>query len=409
MHQNLIVYDSRAPLEFFAKNGFYQVGNRAFNYKVTALQEASRTKSDVRWVFNERAFASIDWTKSNYLSPSEMYRLRAIQLREQYDYLMLGWSGGADSTTILDTFLNNNIKLDEVVVLWAVSLTQGKYKPSYSLHSTNLSSEWDLTVKPRIEELRVKYPNLKITFKDTQIDDNQTEYREDSALIIDKHSFFTLARVRDLDRILRERSSQYQNIGYITGVNPPEMFFVDDNVYVSFSDTSTMPTAKSDYTLEGWTRNIEFFYWSPSMPELVREQCHTLLRVLNTNKSFRKFFKRKNQLGQVVSWPDYDALRHARKPYIYPTYPLTTFQARKPDLSLNYNSWHNWFYSNPHSIQYVESLDSAINSHLGLIDPRFLVYDNTVRPQGVMKRSPVAGYKSFESKPYYIGKLIPLE
>lgn len=408
IHENpnkLVVYDTTAPLELFAKNGYYQVGNNVFNYKITALQEATRTRSEVKWVFNDDAFSKIDWTTSNYLPLSEMYRLRALQLREQYDYLMLGWSGGADSTTILDTFLDNNIRLDEVVVLWAVSMSNGKYTPNKSLHATNLSSEWDFVVKPKIEQLRVKYPNLKITVRDTTLNHNDVEYKDDSMLIIDKHNYFTLARVRDLDRLLRERSNQYHNIGYMTGVSPPDLFIVGEKVYTCFPDSHTTPTAKSDYTLEGWTRNIEFFYWSPDMPELIREQCHALLRVMNTDRSFRRYFKRSAPTGQVISWPDYDVLRYVRKPFLYPNYPQDTLQVGKPDDVLNYHPWFKWFYDDPHAEEFVQPLNSAHRAQHALIDPKYIVRSEHVRQNSIMTKSSVVGYKPLNSKPYYIGKL----
>jgi len=48
-----------------------------------------------------------------------LYALRARQLREKYDYLVLYFSGGADSTNILKTFIDNNIFLDEIVMQMA--------------------------------------------------------------------------------------------------------------------------------------------------------------------------------------------------------------------------------------------------------------------------------------------------
>jgi hypothetical protein len=408
MYPNLTVYDSRAPLELFAKNGFYQVGTRAFNYKVTALQEATRTNSVVKWMFNDHIFSTFDWTTSNHLPLSEMYRLRAQQLRDKYNYLMLGWSGGADSTTILDTFLDNNIRLDEVVITWALTASQGRYTPSLSLNDTNMASEWDFAIKPKLDAIRAQYPNLKITIRDMKFDANHKEYAEDSVLLTDKHSYFGLTRIRDLDQLLEQRSNQYHSIAYVTGVSPPDLFFIDNRVYTSFPDTHTTPTAKSDL-LAGWIRNIEFFYWTPDMPELVREQCHTLLRVLNTDRSFRRHFKRKDQQKRTLHWPDYDLLRYVRKPYLYPNYPQNTFQVGKPKLLVNYNSWYSWFYDNPHSAEFTAPLDSAINTNLALIHPRFLVHADDLGYPELAKRSAVVDYKPIDSRAYYIGDLVPLD
>lgn len=40
------VVDTIAPFEHFAKNGYYTVGNKIFNHKIHALQEATRIKQD---------------------------------------------------------------------------------------------------------------------------------------------------------------------------------------------------------------------------------------------------------------------------------------------------------------------------------------------------------------------------
>ena len=47
----------------------------------------------------------------------ELLRQRALQIRQHYDYVRLWYSGGADSHTVLLTYLKNKIPLDEIVMI----------------------------------------------------------------------------------------------------------------------------------------------------------------------------------------------------------------------------------------------------------------------------------------------------
>ena len=82
--------------------------------KLEACLELNRIGGDhhVHWNYHEDVFSRALWTHEPPDDIEELYRQRALQLREQYDHLVLFYSGGADSTTILQAFIKNNIKLD---------------------------------------------------------------------------------------------------------------------------------------------------------------------------------------------------------------------------------------------------------------------------------------------------------
>lgn len=61
-------------------------------------------------------FHSAKWDTEPKQSIKELHRLRAEQIRQTYDYVVLYFSGGADSTTVLNAFVDNNIPIDEVIV-----------------------------------------------------------------------------------------------------------------------------------------------------------------------------------------------------------------------------------------------------------------------------------------------------
>jgi hypothetical protein len=391
------VADSTAPFEHFAKNGYYTVGNRIYNHKIHALQEATRIKQDPKWHFNDEVFGKMDWMKSSGIPLTELYRMRAQQLRQKYQYLILCWSGGADSTTILDSFLDNGIELDEVVVLWPVTQTQGKYKPTLDTDGSNMNSEWDFAIKPKIEWMKQHHPTVKVTVQDFLVEPNKNEYAQDTVNVTEKHGYVTIQKYRAFDALLEDRSEKY-HVGVILGVSPVEVLRLDNYVAAYFVDTVlTGPT--TDYTAKGCPRYLEYFYWSPDLPELVREQAHVMLRHMNAYPETRQLTKlmtlRKDRTFEFGKGFDHERYRTFRKALLYPNWPIQTFQANKGKDTHTYLEWYDWFYKNPHSEEYLAPWRSAVSSHQKLIDPKFFKMANGV----------VGGYVEFYSRYYVVGKL----
>ena len=104
-----IIHNSRQD-----KFGYYTVGDFRSYSKFEAASVHEKTSKPLLWNFNRVTYDCYDWTQEPPESLNELYRIRAQQIREKYDYLVLWFSGGADSTNVLDAFLKNNIKLDDV-------------------------------------------------------------------------------------------------------------------------------------------------------------------------------------------------------------------------------------------------------------------------------------------------------
>ena len=135
------------------KLGCYRVGPAKFYSKLEAIEAHTKTGIHPHWDFNEEVFSSIDWTKEPSETILELYGQRAKQLREKYDYIALMYSGGADSDTVLCSFLDNDIKIDEVATYVNYDATGDK--------DNFLNAEtWNVAF-PRIEMLQQQYPWLK--------------------------------------------------------------------------------------------------------------------------------------------------------------------------------------------------------------------------------------------------------
>lgn len=398
---NFSVADTTADFKLFAKNGFYQVGQRVFNHKIFAMQEATRLGLDIAWNFNDDVYAKIDWSISTSPCLFDLYRSRAWQLRQKYKWLCLAWSGGGDSTTVLDSFLLNNIHLDEIVILWPYTRLRGRYTASLDTRPQNMASEWDYAIEPRLRWIQKNHPRVRVTVCDVMNELEREECKDDTVLIAEKHSYSVIQRWRALDSVLRQRTQEHDSVAGILAVDSPFLRVIDHKLCTYFDDMAANAGSKSDVMLDGWPRNIEFFYWTPDMPEIVREQGHAMLRFLNQYPMFRRVFAhwvtRPDGSVDQVSTESAEISRRVKKAVLYPTYDISTFQVQKQRSTHHSPEWFHWFHSDPHAAQFIEPWQHAVDAHQALIHPRFFVQVDNQIAQYIRCQSPL----------YQLGSLLP--
>jgi hypothetical protein len=167
--------------------GYYRVGWKKIPNKTLALIEQKRTGYEIEWIFNDDVYGTIDWTVPIETPLMELYKRRAQQLREQYDYLVLYYSGGADSTNVLHAFMDNNIFIDEIVMHLpeAVKSTLNDQDTS----NLNYYSEVEYAAVAHLKKFKNSlHPNTKIRtndFSKTGIELlNKDDWFEDSPLCL---------------------------------------------------------------------------------------------------------------------------------------------------------------------------------------------------------------------------------
>jgi len=398
---NLAPVDSRTPFDSFAHNGYYKVNGKIFQHKVYAMQEATRLNlkpTDLTWVFNDEAYSKVDWKVPSGLPLTEWYRQRALQLRAKYDYLILAFSGGADSTNILDSFVLNNIHIDEVVSWWPRSQAAGDYRPSLDSDVNNFRSEYDYLVEPKLKWLEKVAPNTKITICDNLIDIRPEEPTDNIVEMTTNHCWTGIKRYQAIDDVYFQRQKKHKNCAIIMGVNPPVPVLIKRHFFVMFSEVGTSTQYSSDLTNRG-LRNVEFFYWSPDMPLLVREQAHALLENLRANPQRANIVTRwtmgPDQMSKFrkINEQNRELQRRWIKSVIYPSYDPYALQVDKHDSPINRPDWFSWFYDNPHAEEILQPHRSAITAHQNLIHPDFFVKEG----------SEIHNYIPYKSKLHYIG------
>jgi len=119
------------------KFGFYRVGERTTYSKFEAVEWSSATNIPVQWDFNNDVFSKIDWKKEPETDLWEMYKQRARQIRDAYDYVVLWYSGGSDSHNLLLAWIDAGLKIDEIATTWNYEST-GDYQNHYNAEITNV-------------------------------------------------------------------------------------------------------------------------------------------------------------------------------------------------------------------------------------------------------------------------------
>ena len=349
-----------------AKQGYYRVGDKFYNYKINALLEASRTKQDVTWDFNHRTYSEQTSRPRLNVPLSLLYRERAQQLRDQYDYLIIAFSGGADSDTVLKTFLENNIKIDEVWVDWQLAaIEKSGYKLNLSKDASNMPSEWFLVIKPELDKLRTSHPEIKIRLTDSITDvytplDDKNDRRISNLL----GTVGGDCRRSNLDHYVRSISDD-KTVAVVLGIDKVMPYSNEKEYGILFSDSCT---AWKSSGFEQGDCILEYFYWSPEFPEIVIEQGHLLWDHLLANPEFTKI--RMAAWVNGVDWVDRDKIfDNVIKAICYPKWDFSKHQVNKGKFhaGTSYSYLRKWKNEGLN-----QGNESFLSSYFNLIDDRFV-------------------------------------
>lgn len=359
------------PINDFPQ-GYWQVNDRKFINKYNALVHASETDQAIHFSYFDSVWQNFDRSLIGKYSLKDLYKQRAQQLRDSYDYLILYFSGGADSYNVLRSFLDNGIHLDEICVKWASDvIDRGIYNPNVQEPSAlNYLSEWDYAIKPVLEEVSKKHPTIKIEIVDWF--KKRSDIGNESIFELVNHwhdvEVPSLAVWSPREISLAE---QGKKVAGIYGVDKPQTYFEDDKAYLFFLDSAVTMGTPCPQNLFG----TEYFYWSPKFPILTFEMASVaidafrvdaeLLELRFTDEERRDARKFMYKIGHQQK-----RLRHI----IYDNW-TDRFQANKPD-QLNRSDKHFWLWKYDELSKFKDSYVDMSNAHYSNIKPQFMLADN---------------------------------
>lgn len=302
------------------KLGYYQVGNQVHLNKISALIDGTKRNIHPQWIFNNEIFDKFDWSIEPEESLQELYAQRAREIRNTYDYIVLAYSGGSDSENVFNTFVKNNLRIDEIYTSFPMEMAEKKGADQWDYSSANQLSEWELTVKPKLKWIRQNYPEIKITCYDWAQGYEQYKIDDDFVLVRDNNiAYFTdqrwsLEKVPSIDKKL----NQIKNSILLTGTCKPRLCLQDNTYKLYFIDQ-----IKHGPTYELNLDRTVWFYWHPHSAKIISKQSHEII----------KFFEKNPVFKQYIQWPQTprarDFYESAIRAIIYPDQNLNYFQGSK--------------------------------------------------------------------------------
>jgi hypothetical protein len=286
------------------KFGFYQVGDFKTYSKVEAIEFSKKTGKPVHWNFNELDFSAYNWQIEPTADINVLYQRRAKQIRERYDYIVLWWSGGADSYTMLKAFVDQGLFVDEIA-------TFHNYGGDGSWDSY-LNSEVKRVAMPIAEKLLENSPNTKFRLVDHldyqknlySVDDNKFDFLYKANAIFSPNQ---LARryIREKEKDYLDLFSQGKTVCFVWGMDKPRVVQEPNGKYalriVDIVDNCVNP--ETQRLNRAWEYD-EFFYWSPDGKDIMAKQGHMIMRYLKNvpvaEINGRWMTLRGNSLGTTV-------------------------------------------------------------------------------------------------------------
>lgn len=346
--------------------GFYRVGNDSYDNKLLALA-ACKKDQEVTWHFHDEIYSQLDWTKRPLGTLKDLYKQRAQQLRDQYDYLVLHFSGGSDSWNILNTFISNGIRLDEIYTRWANAERKYVSANANNKEEYNIGSEFEHAVLPVLKKIRISHPAINIVIDDYS-ESYTKKFQEEQFLQSDQFqmmgTFFRYTR-RSKQEILAEKKNK--KIGIITGDDKIFCTAENGDFYAYFQDG--LGGTKLEFE-----RTVELFYWTKNFTILPVVQAHYIKDYFENYGLNNTLFYR--DLYTKICYPDYD---------------INTFQVRKFVGSMLSPS-ESWIWK--YNSNYVDSWRWSLQQMSRIIDDRFKK----------KKKDIEIGFKRIKSKKYLVKK-----
>jgi hypothetical protein len=367
---------------YWGVNGFY------FFDKSACLRYATSIKNfNVTFHYFDSFYQSLNWNTEPRENLKELYKKRAQQLRAKYDYIVLAYSGGADSCNVLDSFLDNGLHIDEIVSTYplkAVEKLHPYFNPS-DKRACNLIFEFSEAVKPKLTEVANKFPNVKINILD----------HTESAIQMLSASQLHLLPVSGIGAapslaghfMIAKRVREYSERGktvLLTGVDKPRMAYYPPNqkFYVWFDDITTVWGNHRTEGLSGFKPTTEHFYTTIDMPELWQKQCFVMRRAMEP-------------IMQMEEKPEFYKKMHYKSPrgadafyvhdiffkkLLYENWSESIFQAEKP-TGYFFQEHSDWFFKTDLTDQRTKDFHRGqVMEFIAGIDPKFIVWDSTGKP-----------------------------
>lgn len=305
----------------------YKVGDRFFSYKVDAGEYAARTNSKVQYLFYDETFSRIDWRHPVPYDLDMLYATRAQQLRDRYDYLILAYSGGSDSQNVLDTFIDNGIHIDEIVI-WHdkdITHTEDNRTNREALGVAYVRAQKIVDLNPRIKLRLIGSMQAINEFYSAADFDQQWQIMQPHAsVMVPQRRGYWKNQIPEYKKLI----DQNKTVGVIWGYDRPTIKYdqTNDKFYHVFEDRVQGYQAS---TIDLPIDNI-MFYWCPEMPLMTVKMAQKMVEKMRLippefKDPYFAAYRQVNMLDKCTVPSGATISRTLIQSWIYPKWDPRTF------------------------------------------------------------------------------------
>lgn len=257
--------------DYYAELVFWEIRGKKFYNKMQALDTIIEKKLDwqeLKFHFFDQAFKKYDWKQNLQSSFEELMKQRALQLRNRYDYLRLWYSGGPDSHTMLQPFIENKIHLDEII----------SYRCSVSNNPmSETNREINDSALPYLETIKSLFPKTKFTVldigRDHYFDFFRNHFWSRTTNILRFRPYCRNYFYKWFPELIAPKQKGMSHVNII-GKDKPRITFANDKWYWLMYDGMVASFIGAPF--------VEYFFITDQLPALHHAQCLLVKSYLET-------------------------------------------------------------------------------------------------------------------------------
>jgi len=237
----------------------------------------NNSSGNVKFYYYDDAFSSINWNTPVTNTLEECYKQQALRIRDLYDRVILCYSGGYDSTKVLEVFVNNNINLDKIVTI-------GSFSQDVSTKTDiNNNLECYINAYPLIQKFNlghiyevIDYVKEFSYFDKFNIYEHGEKWVDAVGLITTPYHIFW----KHIEEHIVPFSWRDKKTAIIFGKERPSINIDEKGIYTFFNDYAYMCHGNSTGT--SYADRINFFS-DPQFPIIKSKQCQELVSLIKFN------------------------------------------------------------------------------------------------------------------------------
>ena len=233
---------------------YWKYAGTQYKSKFTAVQAAGRDFQNITFHTFDESINNFNYSIEPQESLEFLMAERAREIRENYNYIKFFFSGGSDSTTIINQFIKNKIFIDEIIVFRFSYLNN--FDENSNAEVNNYTIPW--------------LKNNKLDKTKISIHDWGNDY---FSSIIKKSNWFETKNTLGLRETVLP-NIRGKNFCNLFAGETPHVMCKNNKYFAQIWDGD-------NYGEYARFRNVEGFFFSP---KLIAKQAHILKKILIKNK-----------------------------------------------------------------------------------------------------------------------------